>query len=361
MRIALVEPYYGGSHKAWADGFASSSCHDVSLTTHDARFWKWRMHGGFLTLARQLADDIERNGEPDVILASTMMNVSAFAGAVRQIAPGVPIAAYFHESQFTYPLSPDDRVDFTYKMMNWASAATADLVIFNSSYHRDVFRTEASAFLNAFPEHKHVHEVDQVIDRSTVLPVGVDLASFDAAADNRTRPPLLLWNQRWEHDKGPDELKTILSALIESGVEFSMAMCGEIFVSVPPAFTEVTDMLGDRLIHRGWLDRDDYVELLHRSAVVLSTARQEFFGISIVEAIAAGAHPVLPNRLVYPERVAQLRADPGTVLYSSTDDAVELIRSAFGVAPDPELTAASHQYDWAVVAPQYDKALESLV
>jgi len=361
MRIALVEPYYGGSHKAWADGYAASSRHDVSLITHDARFWKWRMHGGFLTLAAQLAQEIELHGVPDVILASTMMNVSAFAGAIREFAPGVPIAAYFHESQFTYPLSPADRVDFTYKMVNWASAATADLVIFNSRYHRDVFAAEAKTFLNSFPDHKHVGEVDRVIDSSIVLPVGVDLSPFENQDMSGIRPPLIVWNQRWEHDKGPEDLRGIFSALIAADVDFTVAMCGEVFVSVPPEFAEITDMLGDRLVHAGWLESDAYIDLLKRSSVVLSTAHQEFFGIAVVEAIAAGAHPVLPDSLVYPERVAQLGADSESVLYSSTDDAVALIRAAFNTAPDADVTEATHQYDWSTVARQYDFAFQSLV
>ena len=361
MRIALVEPYYGGSHKAWADGYAASSRHDVSLLTHDARFWKWRMHGGFLTLAEKLAEDISLRGVPDVILASTMMNVSAFAGAVRQIARGVPIGVYFHESQFTYPLSPADRVDFTYKMMNWASAATADLVIFNSAYHRNVFRGEAKTFLNSFPEHKHVGMVDEVIDASVVLPVGIDLSPFGGMDVPEHRSPLILWNQRWEHDKGPAELKEILQALIAADVDFEIAMCGEVFLSVPPEFAEITDMLGDRLVHAGWLDRDAYLKLLRRSSVVLSTAHQEFFGIAVVEAIAAGAHPVLPDRLVYLERVAQLGADPECVLYSTTDEAVRHIRSALEHPPNDALIRATHQYDWPIVAPQYDEAFEDLV
>ena len=360
MRIALVEPYYGGSHRAWADGYTASSGHDVSLITHDARFWKWRMHGGFLTLAEQLAQDVELHGVPDVILASTMMNVSAFAGAVRQFASGVPIGAFFHESQFSYPLSPADRVDFTYKMVNWVSAATSDLVIFNSEYHRDVFRAEAKTFLNSFPEHKHVGMVDQVVDASIVLPVGVDLALLAPQVGVDLRSPLIVWNQRWEHDKGPGELKVILRALIDADVDFTVAMCGEVFVSVPPEFAEITDMLGDRLVHAGWLGRDAYLDLLRRSSVVLSTAHQEFFGIAVVEAVAAGAHPVLPDRLVYPERVSGLGADPDTVLYSSTDHAVALIRAAFNAAPDPDLMEATHKYDWSVVTPMYDQALETM-
>lgn len=361
MRVSLIEPYYGGSHKAWADGYVASSAHRVSLITHPARFWKWRMHGAFLTLGEQLSLDVAENGVPDVILASSMMDVAAFAGAVRSIVPGVPIAAYFHESQFTYPLSPADRVDFTYQMKNWSSAAVADLVIFNSWYHRDVFHDEAVRFLNAFPEDKHVHMVDDVIGGSIVLPVGIDLSAFTPDRSVADGQPLIVWNQRWEHDKGPAELMEIVAHLVEADIDFVMAMCGEVFVSVPPQFAEITELLGDRLIHGGWASRARYVELLERASVVVSTADQEFFGIGVVEAIAAGAHPVLPDRLVYPERIEALGADRVTTLYSTVDEAVALIVDALGSPCDDRLRKAAQIYDWSAVAPRYDNALETLV
>ena len=53
MRILLVEPYYSGSHKAWADGYAQHSVHEVVVMSHEARFWRWRMQGSALTLAEQ--------------------------------------------------------------------------------------------------------------------------------------------------------------------------------------------------------------------------------------------------------------------------------------------------------------------
>lgn len=54
MRILLVEPYHTGFHRAWAEGFARHSSHDVRLLTHPGRSWKWRMRGSALTLARSL-------------------------------------------------------------------------------------------------------------------------------------------------------------------------------------------------------------------------------------------------------------------------------------------------------------------
>lgn len=361
MKIALIEPYYGGSHKAWADGYIRTSVHDVELISHDARFWKWRMHGGFLTLARELEGFVAGGWRPDVIFASSMMDVSAFAGAIRRSLPSTPIVTYFHESQFTYPLSPADKVDLTYQMKNWSSAAVSDLVVFNSEYHRSVFFEEAYRFLNTFPEDKHTGFVDGVRSSSVVLPVGVDVEQLVDQPAVRSSPPLIMWNQRWEHDKGPEELKDIVTKLIADDVNFEMAMCGEVFVSVPPTFEEVTSMLGERLIHQGFATRDHYEALLRRADVVVSTAHQEFFGIAVVEAIAAGAHPVLPDRLVYPERMAALGFDPAETLYRTTDQAANLISARLGSGSSEEQRRSTMQYDWSAVAPMYDEALQSVL
>ena len=42
-------------------------------------------------------------------------------------------------------------------------------------------------------------------------------------------------------------------------------------------------------------------KILESSDVVVSTAIHEFFGIAIAEAAAAGAIPIVPRRLAYPE------------------------------------------------------------
>lgn len=360
MDVLVVEPYYGGSHRAWADGYRDHSAHDVTVVSHPARFWKWRMHGGFLSLALEVAREVTEHGPPDVILASSMMDVAAFAGAVRNSASGVPIAAYFHESQFTYPLSPADRTDLTYAMKNWSSAATADLVVFNSEYHRSTFRSEVVSLLEALPDARHVDMVSDVMDQSVVVPVGAGTDALTRRPRAPTEPPLVVWNHRWEHDKGPDELRAVVIRLLDRGVDFSVAMCGEIFVSVPPPYAEIVALLGDRLVHRGWAERARYEEILASASVVLSTAHQEFFGIAVVEAVAAGAAPVLPNRLVYPERVRALGADPSLTLYDDIEHAADLIESALTNPGDPAVRVATHQYDWSVVAHRMDEVLDAL-
>jgi glycosyltransferase involved in cell wall biosynthesis len=66
MHILWSAPYYGGGHGAWADGYARHSAHTVELLVLPVRFWRWRMHGGAVTLA-EAARDLAF--QPDAILA----------------------------------------------------------------------------------------------------------------------------------------------------------------------------------------------------------------------------------------------------------------------------------------------------
>ena len=59
----------------------------------------------------------------------------------------------------------------------------------------------------------------------------------------------------------------------------------------------------DRIEYAGRLPRADYVKTLRRADWVLSTARHEFYGIAVAEALLAGCLPWLPDRLSYPELV----------------------------------------------------------
>ncbi len=105
MHILLVSPYHGGSHRAWAVGYQKHSAHDVTLLTLPARFWKWRMHGGAVTLGRRWLESSA--GTPDLILATDLLDLTTFLALTRQKTATVPVALYMHENQLTYPL-PDD-------------------------------------------------------------------------------------------------------------------------------------------------------------------------------------------------------------------------------------------------------------
>ena len=85
-RVVLVEPYYGGSHRAWVDAWVRHTRHEITLVTHPDEFWRWRMRGGAVTLAAAFDDVVAAQGRPDAVVVSGLVDVAAFAGHARQQA-----------------------------------------------------------------------------------------------------------------------------------------------------------------------------------------------------------------------------------------------------------------------------------
>ena len=361
LRIALVEPYFGGSHRAFAEGFAAASRHEVLLFTYPASFWKWRMQGGFLTLADQVRVAVAQSGPFDLVLATSMPDLGRFLGETRADVGDAPSVLYMHENQLTYPSSSRDEIDLTYAMTNWTSMKASDLVLFNSEFHRREWFAALPGLLARFPDERHTELVADVEKHAEVLPVGVDLARLDGASSPGRRRPTVLWNQRWEHDKGPDLFAAALTAVASAGVDFEVVLAGERFVSDPKDFTALRDLLDERVVHCGHADDAEYRDLLAASDIVVSTARQEFFGIAITEAVYAGAFPLLPDRLVYPERLPVTHH--ARCLYDGHDDLVAKLTWALTHPGETRRLAASLHgtmaaFDWAAVGPLFDDRLE---
>ncbi|HEX2153142.1 MAG TPA: DUF3524 domain-containing protein [Acidimicrobiia bacterium] len=358
--VLIVEPYFGGSHRAWAEGLAEYLEAPVELLTLPARWWKWRMRGAAVTLAERCADLTTR---PAVVLASDMLDLAAFRTFSRPHLGDVPFALYFHESQLTYPDSPQMEPDMHFAVTNWLSALAADRVLFNSNHHRDVFFAEIPRLLRHFPDFTHEHLVDSVEDRSAVLEVGVDLGWLPVEASPRRGPVRLLWNHRWEHDKDPATFFAAIDNLDAEGHSFEVVVCGENFRLEPSEFDEAARRHPARIVHMGHLPLADYRRHLLEADVVVSTARQEFFGVAVVEAVAAGCFPILPDRLSYPGLVPRDWHD--ACLYP-VDGLVERLRWAVTHPAEVrdgghELSASFRRFGWDRIAPLYDKALAALV
>jgi glycosyltransferase involved in cell wall biosynthesis len=366
VKILLLEPYCGGSHQAWAEGYAAHSGHEVKLLSLSARFWKWRMQGGALTLAERARKSHFR---PDVILTSDMLNLPAFLGLTRDFLAHVPVAIYFHENQLTYPFPPDEKRDLTYGMINWLSMLTADRVFFNSNYHMDDWFDELPHLLKHFPDYAHVHRVAGVRAKAQVLPVGSDLHRFDPVPDPATNtpaldmPPLIVWNQRWEYDKDPQMFLRALRMLAAEGVDFRVALAGQSYHQESPEFEAARRQLGARVVHFGYADEERYIELLRQADVVVSTAIHEFFGIAIVEAIYCGCFPLLPRRLSYLEIVKPIYHT--ACLYDGFASLLERLRLILTEPGRPRALASKlrhtvMRFDWSNVATRYDEALQNL-
>ena len=108
--------------------------------------------------------------------------------------------------------------------------------------------------------------------------------------------------------------------LKEAGVSFRLSAIGETFREMPEVFVWAKEFFADHIDRWGYQQsHSEYESALGEADVVVSTANHEFFGISIVEAVAAGAWPVLPRRLAYPEIVAKIEtADVDEFFYDGT-------------------------------------------
>jgi glycosyltransferase involved in cell wall biosynthesis len=363
MRILLLEPYYTGSHAAWVDGYVAASRHDVVPLVLKGQFWKWRMHGGAVTLARRFR---ERDLSADLLLATDMLDLTTFLALTRDRTHRTPTALYFHENQLTYPLRPGEKRDLHYGFINYASALTADAVYFNSSFHLETFFDELPRLLKHFPDYNELNTVEALRDKSRVLPLGLDLRRLDAhrpsASPSADDPPLILWNHRWEYDKDPGQFFAALYALQDEGLDFRVALLGERFVRVPPEFEEARTRLGARLVHFGYAkDLAAYARWLWWADIVVSTAIHEFFGTAIVEALYGDCFPLLPWRLTYPDYVPPMYH--ARCLYGDFDDLVVLLRAAILQIEQTRRLSFRDQvarYDWSEMAEAYDVALESV-
>ncbi len=358
-----MEPYFGGSHRAFAEGYARFSRNDVTLFTHPSTFWKWRMQGGFLTLAHQFEQAVAKTGRFDLIVASSMLDTARFVGTARKAIGYAPVVVYMHENQLTYPIPPRADFDATYSITNWVSMTAADLVLFNSNFHREVWFASLPSLLNIFPDEPHGSIIGDVIEKSEVLPVGIDLRRIKGIGSIRNSRPLILWNHRWEFDRGPDIFAAALIDLWKTGAQFNLALAGEQFVSDPTGFRDLKALMGDRVVHYGYASEEEYVALLGAADIVVSTSRQEFFGISVAEAVYSGAFPVLPDHLVYPERIPPRYRS--YCLYTNFDDLSEKLLWALSHRDDAariasELRPAMARFDWSVVAPAFDRRFEVL-
>lgn len=302
MNVLLIEPYYGGSHRVWADGYQKASRHDVSVLSLPAQFWKWRMQGGAVTLARLFQ---QLPIQPDVILASDMFNLSTFRALTRQQTAQIPIALYFHENQLTYPQNERQNHGWRYGFINYVSALVADAIYFNSQFHMDDFFSVLPKMLKHFGDNNELGSVEWLAQKASILPLGLNLQVLKKYhVDKKDQPPIILWNHRWESDKNPQSFFDALYILDDAGFDFQVVLLGQNFSQVPHEFEHVRQRLARHILHYGYVENfATYARWLWRSTWVVSTAHHDFFGIATAEAIYCGCMPILPDRLNYPALV----------------------------------------------------------
>jgi glycosyltransferase involved in cell wall biosynthesis len=357
-----LEPFFGGSHRDFAEGVISHSRHRIDLLTLPARFWKWRMRGAALYYTSKIPSLKKYDG----LITTDLMSLSDLKALWGPTFP--PALVYFHENQVSYPLAPGESIDYQFGWTDITTALAADRVIFNSHTHLKAFFSLLPGFIDMMPEYEPKWVVDSIRSRAEVIYPGCQfpatkplLKDFPSPAE---APPLIIWNHRWEFDKNPEDFFAALDAMLDNGFDFRLALLGENFQKVPKAFIAAKQRYRQMIVQYGYVkSKEKYCKWLQRGTIVISTAKQENFGIATVEAIRFGCLPLLPNRLSYPEIIPddfhqyflyQDQVDLVSKLMYLLSNLVEFQESR------DKISEAMGQYSWENRIDQFDEELEAL-
>jgi glycosyltransferase involved in cell wall biosynthesis len=122
----------------------------------------------------------------------------------------------------------------------------------------------------------------------SVLPVYVDLARFTGLTRQLHPQKTILWVGRFETEKDPLSAINILKDVRAKGIDAKLVMLGS--GSLESALREAAKALPVEF--PGWQDPAPYLQM---ADVVVSTSTYESYGVSIIEALAAGVPVVAPD------------------------------------------------------------------
>ncbi|MFT5094879.1 MAG: hypothetical protein ACI93T_003723, partial [Porticoccaceae bacterium] len=100
-RILALNPWHGGSHQAFLDGWVTHSRHKFTVLPLPAYKWKWRMRHSAVTFSQQLLDlhGDRASAAPqwDVLFCTDMLGLAEFRGLCPESVRQLPSIVYFHE------------------------------------------------------------------------------------------------------------------------------------------------------------------------------------------------------------------------------------------------------------------------
>ncbi|MFO7781310.1 MAG: DUF3524 domain-containing protein, partial [Spirochaetia bacterium] len=310
-RFLFLESFFGGSHRAFAEGLIEHSRYRIDLLTLPAENWRWRTRAAALQFADRLAEEraaarptTHAHARPlhlegyDGIIATDLLTLADF----RALVVGPPILLYVHESQITYPLPKGMSLDAATAFVDIRNVLMADRTLFNSHFHRRRFLEVAAEVLEGAPSQELRELGTSIAERAGVLHPGCSLerllagprgagaggagaaghadsaagaagATAAGGAGNATAGPLIIWNHRWEYDKNPAPFFRTLERLSGEGWEFRLALLGENPQYHPKEFEAARASLEKHILQYGYLDdRAAYEQLLLAGDIVVSTS-----------------------------------------------------------------------------------------
>lgn len=328
--IWLLSAYRSQSHAAWADWLVNTFTH-INWHTLElpGRHFRWRIRGNPLSWLHKLPQET-----PDLILTTSMVDLATLKGLHPRLA-NTPVIYYFHENQFAYPVSKQQHDSVDPQMVQLYGAIAANRLVFNSNYNRQSFLSGIDKLLSMLPDEVPGNITDDLRNKSQILPVAIK------PIKNKQNKilNLILWNHRWEYDKAPEIFADALIKLNNRGIDFKLALLGERPNKTPPALLNIENNFPDKIIINQKVNKEEYQQYLSQSSIVVSTAIHEFQGLAILEAVSAGAVPLVPDDLCYPEQYADIYRYKANSSGALTEKLMCFLNST-PIAPD-----VSHWYE----------------
>ncbi|GAA0787220.1 tRNA-queuosine alpha-mannosyltransferase domain-containing protein [Marinobacterium sediminicola] len=357
MRILLLSAYDAVSHRYWRQGLVTAFPeYDWTTLSLPPRYFAWRIRGNSLSWAFSERETLTR--PYDLIIATSMVDLTGLRGLVPELA-SIPTLVYFHENQFAYPASGREFNSVEPQMLNLYNALAADHVLFNSEFNRHTLLEGAQTLLRKLPDQVPAGLTEQIARQSQVIPVPLpDEVFLDSSPESG--PLQLVWNHRWEFDKGPELLLDAILMMQQRQLDFRLHVVGQQFRHTPKVFDHIHQTLeeGDNLGYWGHVESlEEYRQLLQQADVVLSTALHDYQGIAVLEGVAAGCTPVVPDRLAYRELF------DSEYRYAQTHEAEALTArlerlSALKRNNHPMPCPSIRQLSWTHQKPEYQRAMD---
>ena len=326
--VLLLSAYRADSHRSWADWLVAAHP-DIAWQRLElpGRHFRWRIRGNPLSWI----DGIPAQA-PDLILATSMVDLATLRGLHPQLAD-VPAWYYFHENQFAYPVNARQVKSVEPQIVQLYGALSARRLLFNSAFNRDTFLDGVDSLLRRMPDQVPAGIRERLAPKASVYPIPV--APIPPAPRRDAR--LILWNHRWEYDKDPDLFADALIALAASGTGFRLALLGGRPHNGADALARIRAAMPERIVVDGRVAAHEYRQTLGGAGIAVSTARHEFEGLAMIEAVSAGATPLVPDALCYREQY------PPAYRYPAWEKAPLVVTLAHwlehGPPPPPDVSA----------------------
>jgi len=349
MKILLLDAYDAASHRYWraaiTDMLKDIEGDSIQWTelVLPPRYFSWRIRGNSLSWGKGEYDVLQSESldkDFDLVIATSMVDLSALRGFIPKLGL-IPTLVYFHENQFSYPVGHNKQPAVEPQIVNLYAALCADKVVFNSEFNQQTFLKGAESLLKKLPDEIPKGLVQELSEKSSVLPVPIvevqdqgDLNNTFIVKDTsnnqaslKQAPLKIVWNHRWEYDKGPERLLAFVKEVIAQDLIIELNIVGERFRNSPKAFDEIELLLKNnpqqQLKQFGFIESyQKYLKLLEESDFVLSTSLHDFQGLSVLQAVAKGCLPLVPNRMAYPQWFSS------EVCYPEADSEVQEAKNA---------------------------------